>query len=69
MVLSTLSKSSLGDYFLTADNTFLTTVYKSSQANSTLAQAIGVRFVLVSEPDNRTAKSSLNIDCQKLIKY
>jgi len=51
-VLSTLLKSLLGDYFLTTDNTFLTTIFKSGQANSTLAQSKGVRFLLVTEPDN-----------------
>jgi len=66
-VLSTLLKSLLGDYFLTTDNTFLTTIFKSGQANSTLAQSKGVRFLLVTEPDNGTADCSLNIDFVKLM--
>ena len=66
-VLSTLLKAVLGDYFLTTDNTFLTTIFKSGQANSTLAQSKGVRFLLVTEPDNGTADCSLNIDFVKLM--
>lgn len=64
-VLSTLLKSMLGDYFLTTDNTFLTTIFKSGQANSTLAQSKGIRFLLVSEPDNGTKDCLLNIDFVK----
>ena len=64
-VLSTLLKSLLGDYFLSTDNTFLTTVFKSGQANSALAQSKGVRFLLVSEPDTGAAECSLNIDFVK----
>ena len=66
-VLSTLLKSLLGDYFLTTDNTFLTTIFKSGQANSTLAQSKGVRFLLVTEPDNGSTDCSLNIDFVKLM--
>ena len=66
-VLSTILKAILGDYFLTTDNTFLTTVFKSGAANSTLAQSRGVRFLLVTEPDNGTADCSLNIDFVKLM--
>ena len=66
-VLTTLLKALLGQYFLTTDNTFLTTVFKSGQANSTLAQSKGVRFLLVTEPDNGTAECSLNIDFVKLM--
>jgi putative DNA primase/helicase len=66
-VLTTLLKALLGDYFLTTDNTFLTTIFKSGQANSTLAQSKGVRFLLVTEPDNGTADCSLNIDFVKLM--
>lgn len=66
-VLSTVLKGALGDYFLSTDNTFLTTIFKSGQANSTLAQSKGVRFLLVTEPDNGTADCSLNIDFVKLM--
>jgi len=66
-VLTTILKGVLGDYFLTTDNTFLTTVFKSGQANSTLAQSRGVRFLLVTEPDNGTTDCSLNIDFVKLM--
>jgi len=66
-VLTTVLKAILGDYFLTTDNTFLTTVFKSGAANSTLAQSRGVRFLLVTEPDNGTADCSLNIDFVKLM--
>lgn len=64
-VLSTLLKAALGQYFLTTDNTFLTTIYKSGQANSNLAQSKGVRFLLVTEPDNGSADCSLNIEFVK----
>ena len=45
----------------------MTTIFKSGQANSTLAQSKGVRFLLVTEPDNGTADCSLNIDFVKLM--
>jgi P4 family phage/plasmid primase-like protien len=64
-VLSKILIDATGDYFLTADNTFLTTIYKAGQANSTLAQAKGVRILLVSEPDNGTAECNLNVEFVK----
>ena len=55
----------LGNYYLTADNTFLTTVFRSGQANPILANSKGARFLLVSEPDNGTAECTLNLDFVK----
>ena len=36
-----------------ADNTFLTSVFKSGQANPTLAKCMGIRYLLVSEPSGK----------------
>ena len=52
-------------HFYTTDNTFLTTAYKSGQANSNLAQLHWVRFLLVTEPANGTAECTLNLDLVK----
>ncbi len=46
---------------------FLTTIFKSGQANSTPAQSKGLRFLLWTESDNGTADCSLNIDFVKLM--
>ena len=64
-VLSTILKAILGDYFLIADNTFLTTAFRSGQANPILANSKGARFLLVTEPDNGTAECALNLDFVK----
>ena len=64
-VLSTILKAALGDYFITADNTFLTTPFKSGSANPILASSKGARFLLVTEPDNGTQECKLNLDFVK----
>jgi len=64
-VLSTILKSALGEYFVTADNTFLTTPCRSGAANPILASTKGARFLLVSEPDNGTQECKLNLDFVK----
>lgn len=51
-VLSSIVRSCLGDYFLTGENTFLTTPYKAGAPNSTLNNAKSVKYLSVSEPDN-----------------
>ena len=56
-----------GEYILNAEQQFLTTVYKGSQANSCLASCEGKRIVFVSEPDNGEKHSFLNIDFMKMI--
>jgi len=57
----------LGDYYTIGDNTFLTSAFKSGNANSILASAKGSRFLLVTEPDNGTQECKLNLDFVKSI--
>lgn len=51
-VLFTLFAAALGDYYLQADNEFLTSTYKSGAPNPTLSRARGVRFFVTSEPSS-----------------
>lgn len=69
-LLFNLIESCLGDYFYTADNTFLTTTFKAGQANPTLASSKGKRILLVSEPDTEGDKNNsgkVNIAFVKMI--
>ena len=52
-LLSSLIKSSFGDYFYQTPNTFLTIDLEKDGPNSTLANCNGRRYVLVTEPDNK----------------
>jgi P4 family phage/plasmid primase-like protien len=66
-ILSSYISQAGGEYVLNAEQQFLTTVYKGSQANSCLASCEGKRIVFVSEPDNGEKHSFLNIDFMKMI--
>jgi P4 family phage/plasmid primase-like protien len=66
-VLTSFIKAAGGDYVYGADQTFLTSVQKSGQANSCLASTDGVRIVLVSEPDNGEKNCYMNTEFMKSI--
>ena len=61
-ILSSIARMCLGDYFITAENTFLTTPYKAGQPNSTLTNARSKRYLFISEPDNGQSDCKFNID-------
>jgi P4 family phage/plasmid primase-like protien len=60
-VLATILRNCLGEYFLTAENTFLTTSFKAGSPNPTLANSKGTRYLFISEPDDGK-DSKFNID-------
>jgi P4 family phage/plasmid primase-like protien len=60
-LLSDVISKCIGDYFYTAENTFLTTPFKAGAPNPTLANAKGVRWLCISEPDDGK-DSKLNVD-------
>jgi phage/plasmid-associated DNA primase len=64
-VLSSLIRKSLGQFFYTADPTFLTSVIKYGVANPTLSQCKGVRYLSVSEPDTGASVCNLNVELVK----
>lgn len=61
-LLFDLLKNCIGDYYYQAENTFLTGMTKSGNANPTLAGCKGVRILSVSEPNNGTETCALNCD-------
>jgi P4 family phage/plasmid primase-like protien len=66
-LLSNIISNSLGSYFMTTENTFLTSQIKSGAPNPTLATAEFCKYLLVSEPDDGTANSCLNPDFIKML--
>ncbi len=66
-LLSTILNNILGDYIYTAPNTFLSESLKKGQSNSTLAKSKGIRYLLVSEPDDGSNESEINIELIKLM--
>jgi P4 family phage/plasmid primase-like protien len=66
-ILSSMLVKALGNYFYSADNTFLTSITKSGQANSTLANCNGVRYLFISEPDTGAEDVKFNVDFIKMI--
>jgi len=69
-LLATLEKTALGDYTMTTENTFITSVFKQGQANSTLASTKGIRNLVISEPndsDEHQRDANLNSPFLKLI--
>jgi len=66
-LLSSILVKGLGNYIYCADNTFLTSVFRSGQANPTLAKCQGVRYLLVSEPDDGSDDVKFNVDFIKLL--
>jgi len=60
-VLSSLLSNCMGSYFLTVENTFLTSITKSGSANSSLYSSKFVKYLFVSEPDNGE-NNTLNAD-------
>jgi phage/plasmid-associated DNA primase len=66
-ILSTIIRVLLGDYFLAADNNFLNIKKNNSETNPVLAKGKGARYLMVSEPDNGSGESTLNIEFIKWI--
>ena len=66
-LLSSILVKGLGDYIYCADNTFLTSVFKSGQPNPTLSKCQGVRYLLVSEPDDGSDDVKFNVDFIKML--
>lgn len=66
-LLSNILNKILGDYIYTASNTFLTEKIKGGQANSTLAKCKGIRYLLVSEPDDGSNDAEFNVEFIKMI--
>jgi P4 family phage/plasmid primase-like protien len=66
-LLSSILVKGLGDYMYCADNTFLTSVFRSGQANPTLAKCQGIRYLLVSEPDDGSDDVKFNVDFIKML--
>ena len=66
-LLSSILVKALGDYMYCADNTFLTSVFKSGQANPTLAKCQSIRYLLVSEPDDGSDDVKFNVDFIKML--
>jgi len=66
-LLSSILHKTLGDYIYQADNTFFTSVFKPNAPNSTLAKTKGVRYLLVTEPDDGGNEAKLNVEFIKWI--
>jgi len=69
-ILFTLLSAALGEYYLQADNEFLTSTYKSGAPNPTLSRAKGVRFFVTSEPSSEAtdgAKMKLSTELIKAL--
>lgn len=69
-ILFTLLGEALGDYYLQADNEFLTSTYKSGAPNPTLARAKGVRVFVTSEPSSEASdggKMKLSVELIKAL--
>ena len=66
-LLSSILVKGLGDFMYCADNTFLTSIFKSGQANPTLAKCQGIRYLLVSEPDDGSDDVKFNVDFIKML--
>ena len=65
-LLTTILKSCLGDYFLTAENTFLSTGYKAGCPNPTLSSCKGIRYLFIPESeDDKDVK--FNVPFMKII--
>ena len=66
-IMTSYLKACGGDYVLTAEQTFLTSITKGGQASPCLASTEGVRIVLVSEPDNGEKSCYMNVEFVKAI--
>jgi len=66
-LLTSILIKALGEYMYCADNTFLTSIVKSGQANPTLAKCKGIRYLMVSEPDDGSEEAKFNIDFIKML--
>lgn len=64
-ILSNFLRVCLGDYFLATENTFLTSSFKASQPNPTLASAKSIKYLFISEPDDTDGK--FNVDFIKIM--
>jgi P4 family phage/plasmid primase-like protien len=61
-LLSTILNKILGNYIYNAESTFLSSVLKDNSPNPTLANLKGIRYLLVSEPDNGSNESKFNTE-------
>ena len=66
-LLCSLLRKALGEYHYSAENTFLSSSVKAGAPNPTLADCRGVRYLSVSEPENKTDSTELNIDLIKTL--
>lgn len=64
-VLGGMLQKAMGNYYMTAENTFLTSKMEQGRPNPTLADARGTRFMAISEPDNGADNCTLNGDFVK----
>lgn len=65
-LMSDLIRVSLGDYFFSPENTFLTTTFKAGTPNPSLFKCKGIRYLLVSEPDDGK-DNTFNVDFIKMM--
>lgn len=66
-LLSEIIRRCLGEYYYTAENSFLCSQFKAGRANPTLASLKGVRYLFVSEPDDGSKDCKFNVDFIKSI--
>jgi len=67
-VFNGLIAKALGAYYYTCENTFFTSTSKAGQANSSLVNLKGCRYVSVAEPDNGEGDTTyFNIDFIKVL--
>lgn len=66
-LLTSIIHGALGDYYLQAESTFLTSKHEAGKANSTLANAKGCRYLSISEPEDTTLESTFNMGLIKTL--
>jgi P4 family phage/plasmid primase-like protien len=66
-LLTSIIHGALGDYYLQAESTFLTSKHEAGKANSTLANAKGCRYLSVSEPEDTSLESTFNMGLIKTL--
>ena len=67
-VFNGIISKALGSYFYACENTFFTSTSKAGQANSSLINTKGCRYVSVAEPDNGEGDTTyFNIDFIKVL--
>ncbi len=66
-LITSIIQGALGDYFQTAENTFLTSQIKAGAPNPTLANAKGARYLSISEPEDVAIESTFNMGLIKTL--